>query len=158
MADAAALRPMALDCYIECPSPILVGLKAKVTGTFYEGDNPDPTNIVRCGTPCYCTVRIDFSGSALARLLCLKWCIKIAMESCGPGGESVGGRAVLEQKVCEQAYVEATIPVSFPTCDPCGTVYVMCVTVTAQDACGQPAPFGGYCRGEQIMVFPAGRN
>jgi hypothetical protein len=146
---------MALDCYLECPPSIQIGLRARLTATFYEGDSQEPTTMVKCGTPCYAVVRIDFTGSALARLLCLKWCVKVALESCGPGGESIGGQTEIEQQVCRQSWVEVTIPVQFPTCDKCGTVYVMCVTATARDACNKPAPFGGYCKGEQIMVYPA---
>jgi hypothetical protein len=156
MADAGlSSKPVALDCYIECPTPILIALKARITGEFYEGDSQDPTNIVKCGSSCYCTVRIDFTGSQLARLLCLKWCVKVAFESCGPGGEYAVGVKNIEQQVCKQPYVEVEIPVTFTKCDPCGTVYVMCLTATAQDMCDKPAPFGGYCRGEQIMVYPA---
>ena len=157
MADAANVKsePLALDCYIEYPHHIEIPLKAHITGKFYEGDGLEPTTIVRCGTQCYVTVRIDFTGCELARLLCLKWCIKVAFESCGPGSEFVGGNRIVEQQVCSASYVEVTIPVSSPDeCDKCGTVYFMCVTVTARDMCSKPVPFGGYCKGEQIMLYP----
>ena len=157
MADGAAVKstPIGMDCYIECPSPILLALRARVTAEFYEGDGQEPTNVVKCGSQCYVAVRIDFGGSKLARLLCLKWCVKVAFESCGPGREFVAGEKIIPHKVCETDHVETTLPIVFPECDPCGMVYTLCVTVTARDDCNRPAPFGGYCKGEQLMVFPA---
>lgn len=150
--------PLCLDCDIECPPHISMALKANVKAEFYEGDSQTPTNIVKCDTPCWVNVKIDFTGCELARLLCLKWCVRIVLEICGPGDDIEIYRNVVDQKVCRTPCVEIKdIPVNFPVCDKCGTMYDVCLTVTAQDDCGCPAPFGGYCHGEHIMVYPAGK-
>lgn len=147
-----------LSCFVEVPSPQTMRLRGDLHADFIAG-GPDPTNIIRCDQPAFVRVRIDFTGTELARLLCLEWCIKIAFESCGPAPETALPVIRRAQTVCREAFIEVTIPIParyFP-CEPaqCGNIYELCVTAVAFDSCGNPAPFAGYCRGGTIMVFPA---
>ena len=148
-----------LTCHVEVPSPQTMHLRGDLHADFLEIGGTAPANIIRCDQSAIVRVRIDFTGSDLARLLCLEWCIKVAFESCGPAPETALGVVKRSQRVCNEKYIVVDIPIPpryFP-CDPaeCGNIYELCVTAVAFDTCGRPAPFAGYCRGGQIMVFPA---
>lgn len=150
-----------LTCFVEVPSPRTVQLKGELHADFLAG-GPDPVNIIRCDEAATVRVRIDFTGTDLARLLCLEWCIKVAFESCGPAPESSLPVVRRSQTVCREPFivVEIPIPARYFSCEPaeCGNIFELCVTAVAFDVCGNPAPFAGYCRGGQIMVFPAPRR
>lgn len=147
-----------LTCFVEVPSPQTSTLKGDLHADFLA-EGPEPVNIIRCDQAATVRVKIDFSGTALARLLCLEWCIKVAFESCGPAVETALPVVKRVQTVCREPYIVVEIPIPpryFP-CDSaeCGNIFELCVTAVAFDLCGTPAPFAGYCRGGTIMVFPA---
>ena len=152
-----------LSCYIEAPRFVGSEIKADLHADFYEGAGGEkPTNIIRCDQTACVEVTIDFGGCELARLLCLKWCVKVAFEGCGSALEGSLPVKWVEQRVCESKVVKVKIdiPANYFPCNEaeCGDVYMLCVSVLASDTCGNPAPFAGYCKGGSIMVYPSSRR
>jgi len=151
-----------INCGYEVPGPILLSLRGRVYAYFCEEGGVSPANILRCDQASRVIVVIDFSGSELARLLCVRWCVKVVFEPCGPGQHISLPHQWVEEKLCENRVVVVSFLVpgrTFP-CDgapgyECGSLWNVCITVTSFDMCKKPAPFAGYCTGGPIMVYPA---
>jgi hypothetical protein len=49
--------------------------------------------------------------------------------------------------------LKVKIPSGGLKCDPCGSLYLVGVTLTAFDACGKPGHIGAYCKGASVMLY-----
>jgi len=147
---------------MEVPSPLCAELQGVITAEFYDESGIKPTNIIYCDKQNSAKVTVDFSGSDLARLFCLDWCVALSFETCGPAKEFQLPAQRRQIKICETptSVFDFVFPPYTFDCDVegCGTVYHMCVTVTAFDPCGKPAPFAGFCKVGPFMAYKPGTH
>jgi hypothetical protein len=142
------------ECHFELPSEICVQLQGNVKAALYEVGGKDPVNIIQSDQDAEVRVEIEFGGR-LARLFCLTWCVCVAFESCGSGSENEICKEDIKWDPCKEEKTVVTIRIPAGTLEPkkCGGVYGLCVTVTAKDQCGYPAPIAAMCKGACIMVY-----
>ena len=141
-------------CHFELPPRICADLAGSVTAAFYEIGGDAPTNVIGSGQDSEVRVEIEFGGPS-AHLFCLTWCVCVAFESCGKGIEDDICIKDIPWDPCNGEKTVVTVPIpkgTLPAKD-CGAVYGLCVTVTAKDQCGHPAPIAAMCRGAWVMVY-----
>ena len=115
----------------------------------------DPTTIIDCDEDWHVVVRWHLHG-ALVHHLCGEFCVNVFLESIGPAKEYKlhGGRVKMEP--CGDGEYELVIPVPAGTvgCDDdneCGLLYIIAVTLTSVDPCGNPGHIAAYCKGPTLM-------
>jgi hypothetical protein len=141
-------------------APIAKGLKLGLAAQFYEDELGEvaATSIVYSGETYYVKVSWWFAGNlALMRHFCGEWQVKIDLESIGTAKEYSSALVSIPMNPCKLGTVDNPYTYTFAltpgTVDPAdgGTVYLVAVTLSTLDVCGDPGHIWGYATGPSVM-------
>jgi hypothetical protein len=115
------------------------------------------TNNIYSGETYYVKVTWKLHGK-LAPHFCGVWQVKIDLESIGEAKEYTSPLRKIEMDPCQpddESY-ETTFEITPDTVSPAegGTVYLVAITLSSQDPCGQPGHIWAYGTGVSLMIVP----
>jgi hypothetical protein len=145
-----------LECQYEI-GPLATDLAVTLSATFWEdetGTTP-AESVVSAGETFYVKVVWTLSGG-LKRHFCGQWRVKIDLESIGDAGEYTSECRTIPMDPCRDEPYETVFRITSGTLTPhsCGTVYLLAVTLSSLDPCGNPGHIWGYCEGQSVMFVP----
>jgi hypothetical protein len=105
-------------------------------------------------------VKVEWSLTGhLSRHFCGKWQVKIDFESIGTAQEYSSSLVTIDMDPClhgpNNPY-SYTFTITSGTVKPApgGTVYLVAVTISSLDPCGDPGHIWGFCKGPSVMFVP----
>lgn len=153
MSDRPTLFP---DTEVEI-APLAMDLKLVFSAGFYEDDEATTptTNIVYSEETYYVKVDWRLEGQ-LAHHFCGVWQVKIDLESIGTADEYSSKLYKIDMDPCKKEGYSQTFEITSNTLHPAegGTVYLVAVTLSSLDPCGQPGHVWGYGTGVSVMFVP----
>jgi hypothetical protein len=138
-------------------APLAMDLKLVFSAGFYEDDEATTptTNIVYSEETYY--VKLDWKlEGMLARHFCGVWQVKIDLESIGTADEYSSELYKIDMDPCQKDGYSHTFKINPDTVNPAegGTVYLVAVTLSSLDPCGQPGHIWAYGTGVSVMFVP----
>jgi hypothetical protein len=137
--------------------PIAHDLKLRLSASFWEDEtgNVPAANIVSASETYFVRVTWELIGH-LKRHFCGKWKVKIDLESIGKAEEYTSDCVEIEMEPCREDPYSYTFGLTAGDLKPheCGTVYVVAVTLSSLDPCGEDGHIWGYCKGPSVMFVP----
>lgn len=161
-------------------SPFNSHLWGNIEATIYEEGGNQPTSIIGCDQPWYVLIKWCVFGH-MVHHLCGEWCVCVYLESIGPSPEyrlpepciripmepcapsQDQAREVNNVRVyCGVAFdgtpfccyeLKVRVPPGGVQCDPCGSLYLVGVTLTSFDSCRRPGHIGAFCRDATVMLY-----
>jgi hypothetical protein len=132
----------------------LTGLKGTISARFSEDENGlvPAQNVVSARETYYVQVQWNLTGE-LKHHICGTWQVKIDLESIGTAKEYTSECLKIPMDPCKEDDYIARFRLSPKDVepDPCGTVYLVAVTLTSLDPCGNTGHIWGYCKGPSVM-------
>jgi hypothetical protein len=141
-------------------APMAKGTMLKFGAQFYEDELGEvaATSIVYSGETYFVKVEWWFEGNlALPRHFCGKWQVKIDLESIGVADEYSSDLVDIDMNPCKYGTKDKPYSHTFTltpnTVKPAkgGTVYLVAVTLSTLDVCGDPGHLWGYATGPSVM-------
>lgn len=140
-------------------APLADDLKLEFRTVFYEDEQASKaaTNIIYSGETFYVKVTWKLRGK-LAPHFCGVWQVKIDLESLGKAPEYTSPLRKIDMDPCKpdnESY-ETTFEITPDTVQPAegGTVYLVAITLSSQDPCGQPGHIWAYATDVSLMIVP----
>lgn len=150
------------ECAVEI-APMASNLRLVLSAKFYEDEEaavPAP-NIVYADETYYVKVDWWFEGAvAFARHFCGMWQVKIDLESIGTAPEYTSNLVDIAMDPCNMGEVNNPYTYTFRLSPgdvkphEGGTVYIVAVTLSTLDVCGDTGHIWGYCKGASVMFVP----
>jgi hypothetical protein len=131
-----------------------------LTGTMevfaYEENSDEAKTIVSTDEDVTIKVVVRLQGLILHQL-CGQLCICVYLESIGPGREyrfPDPCRRIDLDPCGDGVYViKIVIPAGDVSADECGALYIVAVTLTSFDVCGNPGHIAAYCKDACLMFY-----
>jgi hypothetical protein len=138
-------------------APLADDLKFVFSAGFYEDElaTSPATSIVYSGEAYY--VKLDWRlDGKLAPHFCGEWQVKIDLESIGTADEYSSELYTIGMDPCQKADYTHTFRITPDSLKPAkgGTVYLVAVTLSSLDPCGQPGHIWAYGTGVSVMFVP----
>lgn len=137
--------------------PFHTKLTGWIQAAVYEAVADEAKTIIGCDENWRVVVRWDIIGR-LKHMLCGEFCIRVYLESIGPGPEirvpGNGFRVQLDPCRTEPYEVTVNMTPNMVDCDECGTLYKLGVSLTTTDPCDNPGHIAGFCEGPTLMFYP----
>jgi hypothetical protein len=138
-------------------APLAMDLKLVFSAGFYEDDEASTptTNIVYSEETYY--VKLDWKlEGLLAHHFCGVWQVKVDLESIGTADEYTSELYKIDMDPCQKEGYSHTFEITPDTVHPAegGTVYLVAVTLSSLDPCGQPGHIWAYGTGVSVMFVP----
>jgi len=148
--------PNQFECQTEI-GPMAKDLAIKLGAGIWENETGTvpAESIVSASETYYVIVWWELVGG-FKRHLCGKWQVKIDLESIGTAGEYTSDVRMIDMDPCKDGPFVQVFPLTPGTLTPhpAGTVYLVAVTLSSLDPCGDPGHIWGYCKGETVMFVP----
>lgn len=132
-------------------------LGGDISAEVYEVESARPTSIIRTDQEWGVNVRWTLGGS-LAEFICGTWCVRLRLESMGPGPEIVFDTSEdihLDPCGNGEYHYDFRIRPGRITGEHCSTPYKPVVTVSYRTACHRPAPMVGFVELPLLLFYPA---
>ena len=144
------------ECQVEF-GPMAHDIMLTLSASFWEdetGTIPAPS-VVSASETYYVKVEWEFTGH-LKRHFCGKWRVKIDLESIGDADDYTSECIEIPMDPCKDEPYSKTFTLTSGILNPhdCGTVYLVAVTLSSLDPCGDPGHIWGYCKGPSVMFIP----
>lgn len=144
------------ECQIEI-GPLARDLAASLSASFWENETGTvpAESVVSASETLYVRVEWSLRGH-VKRHLCGTWLVKIDLESIGDAGEYTSECREIEMDPCRDEPYTEVFPITSGKLRPheCGTVYLLAVTLSSLDPCGERGHIWGYCKGPSVMFVP----
>ena len=141
-------------------APLMQNLNLKLRARIWEDELAEVAarSIVDTGEAYYAKVEWWFEGNtAFTRHFCGKWRLQIHLESIGEGGEYSSECICIPMDPCNRGTCcnpySHTFELTPEIVEPqeCGTVYLLAVTLSTLDVCGDTGHIWGYIEGPSVM-------
>ncbi|MGH7491869.1 MAG: hypothetical protein ACREOO_05695 [bacterium] len=145
----------------ETPIPAPGLFDGEIYASVYELGGAAPANIIRLSQTWGVLVKWKTSG-CLVRMICGEWCVKIHLESMGPGPELTlpRGPAHIPLTPCDAKdkhviYYKYNLVVPPGVIDArhCSTPYKLVTTLTYFDECKTPGPIAAHVEGPILQFY-----
>jgi len=138
-------------------APLANELKLVFGAVFFEDEQATTpaTSIVYSGETYYVYLWWKLEGK-LASHFCGVWQVKIDLESIGVADEYSSELVTIDMDPCNAGYYSHVFRITPDTVKPHqgGTVYLIAVTLSSLDPCGQPGHIWAYGTGTSVMIVP----
>lgn len=135
-------------------APLADDLKLIFDANIYEDEKSTvPANhIVYSGETYYIKLQWMLVGK-LAPHFSGEWLVKVDLESIGTAKEYSSELYTIPMDPCQKDWYEKVFPLTPGTVNPAegGTVYLVAVTLSSLDPCGQPGHIFAYAEGASVM-------
>ena len=139
----------------ECPFDISAHtckLSGSMQATIYEEGEEGPQEHITIDKDWYVDVEWFLHGH-LTRHLCGSFCVAVHLESIGEGEEYSFGPEEIKMDPCGDGHYRHRfkVPAGAVKAGACGRLYIVAVTLTSKDACGDPGHIRAFCKEGCVM-------